>query len=244
MNEAALKAVLNGSSNIVFFGGAGTSTESGIPDFRSDSGLYRSIAGGTYTPETILSRSFFMAHPDLFYEFYKSKMVHRHAKPNDAHYALAELERRGRLQAIITQNIDGLHQQAGSRNVLELHGSVHRNTCVSCGQGYTLDDVMNSDGIVPKCARCGGIVKPDVVLYEEPLHMEIWEKAADYVARADVLMVGGTSLTVYPAAGLIRYYNGDKLVIINRTPTPFDTYAKWVIRDSIGKVLRRLVLED
>ncbi|NLO82694.1 MAG: NAD-dependent protein deacylase [Clostridiales bacterium] len=232
-----LKNIILKSDNIVFFGGAGVSTESQIPDFRSSTGLYSQKGKKSYPPEVMLSHSFFISHPEEFYEFYKSKMIYRDAKPNPAHIALARLEEQGKLKAVITQNIDGLHQVAGSKNVLELHGSVHRNYCMECGKNYDLDYVINSESIVPRCEKCGGIVRPDVVLYEESLDMDVLYKAVDYISRADVLIVGGTSLVVYPAAGLVDYYRGDKLILINKTATPYDRRANIVIHDSIGKVL-------
>jgi NAD-dependent deacetylase len=234
-----LKRIIGASGNIVFFGGAGVSTESGIPDFRSAGGLF-SERVGRLSPEEILSHTFFMNHTEDFYEFYRSKMIYRDAKPNDAHLALARLEQAGKLRAVITQNIDGLHQQAGSREVLELHGSVHRNCCMNCGRFFGLDHVLATDG-VPKCDGCGGIVKPDVVLYEEPLDMSILEKSRRYIEQADVLIVAGTSLRVYPAAGLIQYFGGSHLVLINKSPTPYDHAATLVINDNIGKTLRQAV---
>lgn len=234
-----LKTWIDGSDNIVFFGGAGVSTESGIPDFRSEDGLYRQQY--QYPPETIISHSFYMRNPEEFYRFYKNKMIFEDAKPNPAHLALARLEKQGKLKAVITQNIDGLHQAAGSREVLELHGSIHRNYCTRCGKFYGLDVVTKSDG-VPKCS-CGGMVKPDVVLYEEGLDQETLQKAVYYISHADMLIVGGTSLTVYPAAGLIDYYRGRKLVLINKTVTPMDSQADLVINDKLGKVLGSVVGE-
>ena len=228
-----LKSWLETSENIVFFGGAGVSTESGIPDFRSEDGLYRQQY--QYPPETIISHSFYRQNPEEFYRFYKNKMIVQDAKPNPAHLALAKLEEQGKLKAVITQNIDGLHQAAGSREVLELHGSIHRNYCTRCGQFYGLEAVTEAAG-VPRCS-CGGIIKPDVVLYEEGLDQEILKKAITYISRADVLIVGGTSLTVYPAAGLIDYYRGHKLVLINKTVTPMDSRADLVINGKLGEVL-------
>lgn len=222
------------SDNIVFFGGAGVSTESGIKDFRSVDGLYHESYD--YPPETILSHTFFMNRPEEFYRFYHDKMICPDVKPNAAHLKLAELERVGKLKAVVTQNIDGLHQAAGSRTVYELHGSTHRNYCMKCRQFYDLDFIDRAEG-VPHCPVCGGMIKPDVVLYEEGLDEETMEAAILSINRADVLIVGGTSLVVYPAAGLINYYRGDKLVLINRDPTPYDKRADLVIHDSIGKVL-------
>ena len=241
MNEKwqQLKDWIQSSGNIVFFGGAGVSTESGIPDFRSVDGLnnqqYR------YPPETIISHSFYVRNPEEFYRFYKDRMLFTHAKPNAAHQALARLEEQGKLRAVITQNIDGLHQMAGSKEVLELHGSVHRNYCTRCGEFYGLDHVINSEG-VPRCS-CGGTVKPDVVLYEEGLDNRILQKSVDYIRNADMLIIGGTSLVVYPAAGLIDYYRGNRLVLINKGATSRDSQADLVISDSIGEVLGAVVLE-
>ncbi|MBM7581847.1 NAD-dependent deacetylase [Caldicoprobacter guelmensis] len=235
------KRIVNESNKIVFFGGAGVSTESNIPDFRSATGLYSSKDKTSYPPEVILSHSFFMEHPEDFYEFYKSKMVYRDAKPNAAHIALAKLEQQGKLKAVITQNIDGLHQMAGSKNVLELHGSIHRNYCMKCGQNYDLDYVMKSKELVPRCQECGGMVRPDVVLYEESLDMDVLYRAVHYVSNADVLIVGGTSLVVYPAAGLVDYFKGKHLILINKTSTPYDYKADIVVHDSIGKVLSYVV---
>ena len=244
MDFQALKRLVQESENIVFFGGAGTSTESGIPDFRSAGGLFDedSGIGGEFSPEEILSRGFFMSRPEDFYRFYFSKMIYRDAQPNAAHYALAELERRGKLKAVITQNIDGLHQMAGSREVLELHGSVHRNFCMDCGQFFGLDELLAraKENPVPACGRCGGTIKPDVVLYQENLNSEILWKAQEYISNADVLIVAGTSLRVYPAAGLIQYYGGRKMILINKSPTPYDGRADYIIPDSIGKVLKSL----
>ena len=229
---ARLKTWIDQSDNIVFFVGAGVSTESGIPDFRSVDGLYNQQYD--YPPETIISHSFYQRNPKEFFRFYKNKMLFPDAKPNQAHLALAELEREGKLKAVITQNIDGLHQLAGSREILELHGSVHRNFCTRCGKFYTLKQIMEMDG-VPHC-ECGGIIKPDVVLYEEGLDQQTLEKAVSYIAHAEVLIVGGTSLTVYPAAGLIDYYRGNKLILINKSATPMDSRADVIIHESIGKV--------
>jgi NAD-dependent deacetylase len=236
-----LKKVIDESNNIVYFGGAGTSTESFIPDFRSETGLYTASDGNKYPPEVMLSHSFYIKHADEFYNFYKSKMIYKDAKPNLAHFALAELEKRGKLKAVITQNIDGLHQIAGSKNVLEIHGSVHRNYCMDCGEKYDLDYVIDSPDIVPHCCKCNGIIKPDVVLYEEQLDMAILNKAIKYISDADVLIVGGTSLVVYPAAGLVDYYNGNKLILINKSSTAYDSKAALVINDSIGKILNSIL---
>lgn len=232
-----LRQWIDESDRIVFFGGAGTSTESHIPDFRSETGLYQTKTQGAYSPEVMLSRSFFYAHPEEFYEFYKTKMLYPDARPNRAHEALAELERTGKLSSVITQNIDGLHQMAGSGRVLELHGSVYRNSCVSCGAKYVLSDILESGETVPVCSVCGGIIKPEVVLYEENLDNDVLSEAVEEIRLADMLIVGGTSLTVNPAAGLVRYYRGDKLVLINKSETAYDRYAQLVIREPIGKVL-------
>ena len=228
-----LKEWIQESSRIVFFGGAGVSTESGIPDFRSVDGLYNQSY--QYPPETIISHSFYMRYPQEFYRFYKERMLFPEAKPNGAHKALAKLESQGRLKAVITQNIDGLHQMAGSREILELHGSVHRNYCTRCGQFYDLDYVLGSQG-VPMCS-CGGMVKPDVVLYEEGLDQETLQRSVEYIRNADMLIVGGTSLVVYPAAGLVDYYRGDRLVLINKGEAGRNLRANLVIKDAIGKVL-------
>lgn len=241
MYNESLNNLIKNSNNIVFFGGAGVSTESNIPDFRSSSGLYnKSNANFNYPPEVMLSHSFFIKHPELFFDFYKTKMVFKEAKPNDAHYFLAKLEQMGKLKCIITQNIDGLHQMAGSKNVLELHGSIHRNYCMKCGKSFSLDSIINTTSSIPTCDTCGGIIKPDVVLYEESLDMNTLNSAVDYIKNADVLIVGGTSLVVYPAAGLIDYYKGNKLVLINKSSTPYDNMANLVINDSIGNTLNDL----
>ena len=232
-----LKQWIEESESIVFFGGAGVSTESGIPDFRSVDGLYHQQYD--YPPETIISHSFYVRNPEEFYRFYKDRMLFPQAKPNRAHLALAKLEQEGKLKAVITQNIDGLHQAAGSREVLELHGSVHRNYCARCGQFYDLDYVINSQG-VPKCS-CGGTVKPDVVLYEEGLDDRTLRRSISYIRNADMLIVGGTSLVVYPAAGLIDYYQGKRLVLINKDATARDSMADLVINEKIGQVLGEAV---
>lgn len=235
-NVRKLKELIDGSSNIVFFGGAGVSTESGIPDFRSQDGLYHQKYD--FPPETILSHTFFMRHPEEFYRFYQDKMLALDAEPNPAHKKLAQWEQEGKLKAVITQNIDGLHQKAGSREVLELHGSVHRNHCMRCGKFYDAEYVKASGG-VPRC-QCGGLIKPDVVLYEEGLDTELLRKAIRYISAADVLIVGGTSLVVYPAAGLIDYYQGDKLVMINKSVTPQDKRANLVVQGSIGEIFSQI----
>lgn len=227
-----LQEIIDDSKRIVFFGGAGVSTESGIPDFRSVDGLYNQKY--KYPPEMIISHSFFERNPEEFYRFYRDRMIFPDAKPNSAHIKLAEWEKRGILSAVVTQNIDGLHQLAGSKNVIELHGSVHRNYCTKCGKFYPLSAVTESDG-VPRC-ECGGTIKPDVVLYEESLKSEDIENAVSEIASADTLIIGGTSLVVYPAAGLVRYFNGKHLVVINKSEINAGN-AELVINDSIGKVL-------
>ena len=227
MNAAEqLAAWIQESSRIVFFGGAGTSTESGIPDFRSAAGLYQTEQHSPYPPEELLSRHFFDQHADIFYDFYRGKMLHPDAEPNGCHRLLARLEQEGRLHAVITQNIDGLHQKAGSSHVLELHGSVHRNACMDCKQFYSLHDIMHSKDVVPRCTSCGGVVKPDVVLYEEELD--------------HLLLVGGTSLTVYPAAQLITYFQGKHTVLLNATPTAYDQRADLLITEPIGEVMKNV----
>lgn len=228
-----LQEWITGSDNIVFFGGAGVSTESGIKDFRSVDGLYNEKYD--YPPETILSHTFFERNPEEFYKFHHDKLVCPDAKPNAAHLKLAELEHAGKLKAVVTQNIDGLHQAAGSENVLELHGSTHRCYCAKCKRPYP-ESAINEGTGVPYC-DCGGIIRPDVVLYEEGLDQSTMEAALLYISRADVLIIGGTSLVVYPAAGLVNYYQGDKLVLINRDPTPYDRKADLVINAPIGQVL-------
>ncbi|MBP3543397.1 MAG: NAD-dependent protein deacylase [Lachnospiraceae bacterium] len=228
------------SDNIVFFGGAGVSTESNIPDFRSVDGLYNQEYD--YPPEQILSHSFFVRNPLEFYRFYRDKMLFLDAEPNMAHKMLAKLEEQGKLKAVVTQNIDGLHQKVGSKNVLELHGSVLRNYCEHCGKLYTAEDILHSEG-VPHCS-CGGRIKPDVVLYEEGLDNDILTKSISAISKADVLIVGGTSLTVYPAAGLVDYYRGNKLILINKSVTAWDKKADLLINDSIGKVFAGLLAED
>lgn len=237
MSIEKLKEIIDNSSNVVFFGGAGVSTESNIPDFRSEAGLYKTKNNYSYPPEVMLSHSFFVEHPEDFFEFYRTKMIYKDAKPNAAHDALAELEKRGKLKAVITQNIDGLHQRAGSKNVLELHGSIHRNYCIKCGKKFGLDYILNSKDTIPRCDECNGIVRPDVVLYEEGLNTEILNSAVRYVQQADVLIIGGTSLVVYPAANLVHYYMGNKLILINRSSTPYDNRASLVIHEKIGDVL-------
>ena len=231
-----LRKLIEESDNIVFFGGAGVSTESGIPDFRSVDGLYNQQY--EYPPETILSHSFYRRNPEEFYRFYRAKMLCPGAKPNAAHLKLAEWEKAGKLKAVITQNIDGLHQAAGSKVVLELHGSVLRNYCEKCGKFYGEDYILHTQG-VPTC-DCGGNIKPDVVLYEEGLDENTLRDAIHYISQADVLIVGGTSLAVYPAAGLLDYYQGNKLVLVNKTSTPRDSIADLIVQGSIGEIFSRL----
>ena len=232
-----LRTWINESDNIVFFGGAGVSTESGIPDFRSVDGLYHQQYD--YPPETILSHTFFRRNTEEFYRFYRAKMLALDAKPNAAHKKLAEWEQQGKLKAVVTQNIDGLHQAAGSKVVYELHGSVHRNYCQKCGAFYDARYMLESTGI-PRCEKCGGLIKPDVVLYEEWLDQATINGAVHAISQADVLIIGGTSLTVYPAAGLIDYYNGNKLVLINKSVTPMDSRADLLVQGPIGEIFSQL----
>lgn len=246
MNEdiKKLKEIIENSKKIVFFGGAGVSTESNIPDFRSEEGLYNAQQQYGMSPEYMLSHSYFIDNPEGFYDYYKHNLVYENAKPNKAHYALAKLEQEGKLIAVVTQNVDGLHQKAGSKTVYELHGSAARNYCMDCRKAFDMDYIMdhaNCDGYVPKCDKCGGIVKPDVVLYEEALDESQIMGAVNAISQADTLIVGGTSLVVYPAAGLIRYFNGKNLVLINKSSTQYDSIANLVISDSIGKVLGEAV---
>lgn len=233
-----LQEIVDGSKKIVFFGGAGVSTESGIPDFRSVDGLYNQKYD--YPPEQILSHTFFMRKTEEFYRFYRDKMLCLDAKPNKAHLKLAEMEEKGKLSAVVTQNIDGLHQAAGSKHVLELHGSVLRNYCQKCHKFFTAEDILNSEG-VPKC-ECGGIIKPDVVLYEEGLDNDVMSEAVYQISTCDTLIIAGTSLTVYPAAGMVRYFKGKNLVLINRDPTPMDDMCTLVIHDKVGEVLSKITL--
>ena len=235
-NIRKLKELIDGSDNIVFFGGAGVSTESGIPDFRSVDGLYNQTF--RYPPETILSHTFYEKHTEGFYQFYRAKMLAPDAQPNAAHYKLAQWEREGRLKAVITQNIDGLHQKAGSREVLELHGSVLRNYCTRCGKFHDLDFILRTTG-VPRC-ECGGVVKPDVVLYEESLNEDVMARAIHYIRQADVLLIGGTSLVVYPAAGLVQYYRGSKLAVVNKGATGAALHAAVTVDGPIGQTLAQL----
>lgn len=241
MSIQRLKEIISESNNIVFFGGAGVSTESNIPDFRSEKGIYNTKKQYGKSPEIMLSHSYFKNYTEEFYSFYRENMIYREAKPNPAHLVLAKLEQQGKLRAVITQNIDGLHQLAGSKEVLELHGSIYRNYCMKCHESYGLDDVLDSKTIVPRCHKCGGILKPDVVLYEESLDMDVIKRTINYISSADVLIIGGTSLAVYPAASLVEYYSGNKLVLINKSKTPYDSRANLVIYDSIGKVLEKVL---
>ncbi|GIM30581.1 NAD-dependent protein deacetylase [Clostridium polyendosporum] len=241
MSINELKNLIENSNNIVFFGGAGVSTESNIPDFRSANGLYNSKENRKYSPEEMLSHSFFMSNTEDFYKFYRDKMIYRNARPNAAHVTLTKLEEAGKLRAIITQNIDGLHQMAKSKNVLELHGSIHRNFCMKCGKFFDLNYVINSSSIVPHCDHCRGTIKPDVVLYEESLDDSVIDSALHYISKADVLIVGGTSLSVYPAAGMIQYYNGNKLILINKSSTQYDNISNLLITDNIGKILSQCI---
>lgn len=239
-----LKELIKTSNNIVFFGGAGTSTESGIPDFRSSNGLFNEKLNCNFTPEQLVSHTFFVRYPEDFFKFYKDKLIYKNAKPNKAHIALAELEKCGKLKAIITQNIDGLHQMAGSKNVFELHGSIHRNYCENCRKFYNLDDMLNLDGIVPHCEECGSIVKPDVVLYEEALDDEVVNKAISAISKADLLIIGGTSLVVYPAAGFINYFKGKNIVVINKDNIKLNKNNVLEINESIGEVLNKAILAN
>lgn len=236
MDIQKLKEIIDTSKSTIFLGGAGVSTESGIPDFRSAAGLYSQDNDLGYPPEYLLSHSFFIKETDKFYNYYRNNLIYEDAKPNKAHIALAELEKRGKLDAVVTQNIDGLHELAGSKNVIQIHGSVFRNYCMDCNKTYGIEKITQSVGI-PKCDECGGLVRPDVVLYEEGLDMSLLEKAVNYVKGAETLIVGGTSLNVYPVAGLLEYFSGKNLVIINKTITNYDNRADLVFRDSIGDVL-------
>lgn len=237
-NTEEFLKIIQETDNIVFFGGAGVSTESGIPDFRSVDGLYSQKYA--YPPETILSHTFYVKKTEEFYRFYRDKMLCLTAEPNDTHLKLAELEAAGKLKAVITQNIDGLHQKAGSRMVLELHGSVHRNYCRTCGKEFNAEYILASDTNIPLCDSCKGQIKPDVVLYEEGLDQQIIEAAVSYIRNADVLIIGGTSLAVYPAAGLIDYYHGNQLVLINKSTTPMDSRADLLISAGLGEVFRQI----
>ena len=234
-----LAELISAGSRIVFFGGAGVSTESGIPDFRSEDGVFSAIRKYGYPPEELLSHSFFTRKPDIFYRYYKELLMSTDAKPNDAHIALAQLGQMGKLSAVVTQNIDGLHQKAGSKNVFELHGSIHRNYCMKCHRFFDAEYVKNHSGI-PYCP-CGGMIKPDVVLYEEALDPDVMRGAAKHIQNADMLIIGGTSLQVYPAAGFIDCYSGNKLVLINKSRTPYDGRADLVINAPIGQVFRQVM---
>ena len=238
--DERLKKIIDNSDNIVFFGGAGVSTESNIPDFRSEKGLYKAKTEYGMSPEEMISHSFFVNHTETFFDYYKKNLIYPDAKPNKAHRALAKLEAQGKLKAVVTQNIDGLHQMAGNKKVYELHGSVLRNYCMKCHQFYDLNYIMDEyhcKGNVPICPVCGGIIKPDVVLYEEMLDEDCINKAVSAISKADTLIIGGTSLVVYPAAGFVRYFRGNHLVLINKQETPYDSHADLVIHDSIGKVM-------
>lgn len=234
MKYTQLKEWIEASPRTVFFGGAGVSTESGIPDFRSENGIFKALEKYGRSPETLLSHSYFKLRPDVFFEYYRENLLVTDVEPNPAHRALAALEKRGKLSAVITQNIDGLHQKAGSKHVLELHGSIWRNYCMKCGKRYGIEALQQTEGI-PRC-ECGGIIRPDVVLYEESLPEGVFEEAVEEVSRAAMLIVGGTSLAVYPAAGLLSYFHGSHLVLINKSETPYDSMADLVIRDPIGEV--------
>mgnify|MGYP000875376387 FL=1 len=241
MNEIEkLQEIIDNSNKIVFFGGAGVSTESGIPDFRSADGLYSIKLDRHLSPEQLVSHTMYLKYPEEFYDFYKTNLIYPDAEPNSAHYYLAELEKKGKLTAVITQNIDSLHEMAGSRKVLKLHGSVDKNTCMSCGKKYNLEEFLKLCNPVPHCPVCNGIIKPDVTLYEESLDMTIFEEAIYHLSQADTLIIGGTSLVVYPAASLIQYFRGKNLVLVNKSVTSQDNYANLVIHDSIGKVFGQL----
>ena len=241
MSIKKLANMIKESNNIVFFGGAGVSTESNIPDFRSASGLFNEKLNKNFTPEQLVSHSFYIRYPEEFYKFYKDKLVYKEARPNKAHIALAKLEKIGKLKAIVTQNIDGLHQMAGSKNVLELHGSIHRNYCTKCNKFFNLDEMLNLDGIIPYCDTCKNIIKPDVVLYEEGLDDNIISKTISSISSSDLLIIGGTSLVVYPAASFINYFKGKNMVLINKSKTPYDSKADLVINDSIGVILYEVI---
>lgn len=244
MDANSLKDLIANHNNIVFFGGAGVSTESNIPDFRSSTGLFSQKPNKQFTAEQLVSHTFFVRYPEEFFEFYKDKLIYPNAKPNNAHIALAKLEEMGKLKAVITQNIDGLHQMAGSKNVLELHGSVHRNYCTKCGKFFDLESMLNLGGNIPYCDNCGSIVKPDVVLYEEALDSDVITKTISAISNADLLIIGGTSLAVYPAASFIDYYKGDYIALINKANTVYDKSASLVINKPIGEVLYEAVLRQ
>jgi NAD-dependent deacetylase len=243
MRLESIRHKIKEAASLVFFGGAGTSTESRIPDFRTAGGLYSQPGMQHYSPEELLSRRMLEQNPDLFFEYYRKNLLYPNAKPNRAHGVLSKWEMEGKLHAVITQNIDGLHQMAGSQRVLELHGSVHRNYCTSCDYKAGLDEIINASHVVPKCPQCGGMVRPDVVLYGEALDSHVMGQAVQALQKADFLIVGGTSLVVYPAAGLIDYFQGEDLLLINREATPYDHRAKWVIHDMIGEVLSLLSID-
>ena len=240
MDADKLAKIITNSGRIVFFGGAGVSTASGIPDFRSADGIFSKQLNRSFTPEELVSHTFYEKHPEDFFRFYKEKLVYPDAKPNPCHIALAELEKMGKALSVITQNIDGLHQRAGSKNVIELHGSIHRNYCEVCHSPYDLEYILGAEG-VPLCKKCGGKVKPDVVLYEESLNTDSIEKAIHQIAHADTLIVGGTSLIVYPAAGLLRYFHGENCVLINKNATPMDRQANLLINDDIAAVFQSVM---
>ncbi|HBF7897360.1 NAD-dependent protein deacylase [Clostridioides difficile] len=244
MDANSLKDLIANHNNIVFFGGAGVSTESNIPDFRSSTGLFSQKLNKQFTAEQLVSHTFFVRYPEEFFEFYKDKLIYPNAKPNNAHIALAKLEEMGKLKAVITQNIDGLHQMAGSKNVLELHGSVHRNYCTKCGKFFDLESMLNLGGNIPYCDNCGSIVKPEVVLYEEALDSDVITKTISAISNADLLIIGGTSLAVYPAASFIDYYKGDYIALINKANTVYDKSASLVINKPIGEVLYEAVLRQ
>ncbi|MBC5996174.1 NAD-dependent protein deacylase [Romboutsia ilealis] len=241
MSIEKLVEIIKSSDNIVFFGGAGVSTESNIPDFRSSSGLFSQKLNKNFAPEQLVSHTFYSIYPEDFFKFYKDKLIYTDAKPNKAHLSLAKLETMGKLKAVITQNIDGLHQMAGSKNVLELHGSIHRNYCTKCNTFFDLNEMLNLDGVIPYCNKCGGIVRPDVVLYEEGLDNDVISKTIDAISSADLLIIGGTSLVVYPAASFINYFKGNNIILINNSKTPYDSKADLVINESIGKVLDEVI---
>lgn len=235
-----LRKTIEESNNIVFFGGAGVSTESNIPDFRSENGIFNAVNKYGFPPEKILSKSFFNKNKEIFFDYCKENLIHLEAVPNYAHKALAKLESQGKLKAVITQNIDNLHQKAGSSNVLELHGTLYKNFCINCGKTFDIDYIMSYDSI-PKCNKCGDVVRPDIVLYEEFLNEEIMTCSIKYIQDADVLIIGGTSLNVYPAAGLINYFKGSKLVLINKSETGYDSKADIIIHENIGKVFEKIM---
>lgn len=240
MENTQLSDWISESPRTVFFGGAGVSTESGIPDFRSENGIFKALEKYGRSPETLLSHTYFSLRPDVFFEYYRENLLVTDVQPNPAHLLLAQLEQKGKLSAVITQNIDGLHQKAGSKNVLELHGSIYRNYCMKCGKKYGIEMIQESEGI-PRCS-CGGIIRPDVVLYEENLPEGVFEQAIEEVRNAALLIIGGTSLAVYPAAGLLRYFHGSHLVLINKSETPYDSMADLIIREPIGKVFSEMAV--